>query len=333
MSFSTSFCRLHPRPPRLFLWLMAALFLFSGCKKQAPTTWQGYVEGEYLYIGPDSAGFLDQLTVKQGDRVTSGELLFRMDAERQSAALIEAEMRTSQGLALLEDALLGKRPTEIEALQAQIQQAQASLDLSMKTLARQQQLYKQKVIPAEELDQARAQATEKAKMVQQLKAELATAQQGQREHQVEAASANLKALTAATTQAQHSLSLATQFAPADGLVFDTYFKPGEFVAQGRPILSLLPPENVRIRLFIGEPQVARVKLGATATITMDGAPAPVHGRVTFISPQAEFTPPVIYSRDMREKLSYMVEITPGPEAAQYLHPGQPVDVSLPDVVP
>jgi HlyD family secretion protein len=279
------------------------------------------------------AGMLQSLYVAEGDTVTSGAPLFSMDAARQQAAVREARMKLEQGQALLADARQGKRPTEIAALEADLKQAQAALVLAVKTYERQRTLFQNKTISAQEFDSARSQARQAEEKVTSLRADIATAQQGSREQQITAAEANVKALSAAVARAEWDLSQTTQSAPQAALVFDNFFRPGEFVAAGRPVVSLLPPGRVRARVFLSEKVVGSVELNTSATVSYDGAPAPVTGWISFISPQAEFTPPVIYSREMREKLSFLVEISFDENAATHLHPGQPVDVDIPGVAP
>ena len=321
-----------PRFAHYIIIALAALAL-AGCKEKPPTSLQGYVEGEYLYLAPLTAGYLESLSVEQGDEVTSGKVLFAMDATREKAALAEAEQKLQQAEALLEDARLGKRPTEIAALEAQLRQNQAALELAAKVSARQQKLSEDKLIPTEELDRARADAQQKQQAVNQLKSDLATADLGQRTHQVQAAESNMRAVEASVKQARWNLEQTTQTAPATGQIFDTYFRPGEMVGAGKPVVSLLPPERVRVRVFVSEGQRAAVKAGSRATVRADGLADTLTGSVSFISPHLEYTPPVIYSREMRQKLATMVEISFPPESARRLSPGQPVEVNIEGVVP
>lgn len=307
---------------------IAPTFLAGCTKEKQPDYLQGYVEGEYLYMAPMEAGILQTLNVAQGDTVASGTLLFTMDPTPQREARTEALHKLAQGRELLEDAQEGMRPTEIEALDAQLKQAEAALTLALKTFERQRLLYQDKVISAEELDRARSDARQKQETVQQMRAQLATGRQGDREHQIHSAQDNVKALEAALAKTEWNLQQTSQTAPRDALVFDTYFRSGEFVPAGRPIVSLLPPENVRVRAFVPQGQVGSLATGTSATIFIDGVSEPAKGSVSFISPKAEFTPPVIYSQQMREKLSFMVEISFPPDVAKKLNPGQPVDVDF-----
>ena len=113
-----------------------------------------------------------------------------------------------------------------------------------------------------------------------------------------------------------------------GTVTDTLFVNGEWVPAGAPVVAMLPPANVKVRFFIPESRLGAVKLGQKVSLTCDGCPAPVSAAITFIAPQAEYTPPVIYSKDSRAKLVFLAEARPQPADAAKLHPGQPVDVAL-----
>ena len=163
----------------------------------------------------------------------------------------------------------------------------------------------------------------------QLQADLQTAQTGSREDQIAAAAAAVRALQAALDRADWDLSQMSQAAPAGGLIFDTLYRAGEWVAAGRPVVALLPPENVKVRAFVAEASVGAIHLGDPVSVTMDGVPQPQPGKVSFISPQAEYTPPVIYSEESRGKLVFMVEAVFDAAVAANLHPGQPVDMPLP----
>jgi len=112
-------------------------------------------------------------------------------------------------------------------------------------------------------------------------------------------------------------------------VVDTLFARGEWVPAGAPVVSLLPPANVKVRFFVPEPRLGSVTVGQKVALACDGCAAPIAGTVSFIAPQAEYTPPVIYSKDSRAKLVFLVEARPAPEDAVKLHPGQPIDVTLP----
>ena len=129
-------------------------------------------------------------------------------------------------------------------------------------------------------------------------------------------------------QADWRFAQKQQSAPASGLVYDTYFRPGEWVPAGTPILSVLPPEYMKVRFFVPESELGNVQAGTPLEIRLDGLAAPLSGKVSFVSPQAEYTLPIIYSRENREKLVFLVEGSLSAEHARLLHPGAPVEVRV-----
>ncbi len=129
-------------------------------------------------------------------------------------------------------------------------------------------------------------------------------------------------------QAEWDLSQKRQTAPQAGLIFDTLYREGEWVAAGRPVVALLPPQNIKVRAFVPETQIGAIHINDNVRVFVDGVREPFVGKVSFISPRAEYTPPVIYSRESRSKLVFMIEAVFDPKTAANLHPGQPVDVEF-----
>ncbi len=249
----------------------------AGCSSKSPNEFQGYIEGEYVYVASPLGGALTNLAVHRGEEVKTGQLLFELERGSEAAALDEARKNLSR--------------------------AQANLVLSEAAFARRVQLRKdQGVISAEELDQARAQRD---------------ADQAQVESEI-----------AALDKAQWSFDQKQQFSPANAFVHDTLYRPGEWVAAGNPVVELLPPGNVKVRFFAPQVALPRIKPGQTVSVTFDGGQRAYSATVNYISTQAEFTPPVLYNRENRAKLVYMIEAKFSPADAADLRPGQPVDVRI-----
>jgi HlyD family secretion protein len=258
--------------------LALAAAVFAGCSKQPANEFQGYIEGEYVYVASPLGGALTNLAVARGDEVKTGQLLFRLERGSEAAALDVAKKNLAQ--------------------------AKASLKLSQAEFARREKLRNdQGVISAEELDQARAQR--------------------------DADAARVQSLQAALEKAKWSFDQKQQFAPTNAFVQDTLYRQGEWVAAGNPVVVLLPPENIKVRFFAPETILPKIKPGEAVNVTFDGAPHPYSATVNYISTQAEFTPPVIYSRENRAKLVYMIEAKFSPADAAALRPDQPVDVKIP----
>lgn len=324
----------NPLPPRrrslvLAGGLVTALCWMTSCSQPGSQKLQGYVEGEFVYVASPLPGALEVLKVKRGMQVKAGDALFALECASEKASLEEAAGQLRQAEASWQDVQQGKRPTEIDSLEAQLQQARAALMLSEKELARQEEMARVRgATPPQEVDRARSLREQNQQKVAQLEADLKTAQLGSRSNQVAAAAANVKSMQARLARAEWELSQKSQSAPQAGLVFDTLYREGEWVAAGRPVVALLPPANVKARVFVPEVLLGRIHSGDRAQVTVDGVAPAINGKVSFISPQAEYTPPVLYSQENRDKLVFLVELVFEPESAAKLHPGQPVEVQF-----
>lgn len=313
--------QIHP------LLLITFCCLIAGCGRSESKKIQGYVEGEFVYVASPLAGKLVSLNVQRGGQVKTGDLLFALENTAEQALRDEAERRVEQARNKLEDAKKGKRPSEIESLEAQLAQARSALTFSEAEFLRYERLAKSKAATEEDLEQKRNQRDQDRQNIIHLEAEIKTAKLGSRDDFIAAAEAEVKALTAALAKAEWDLSQKQQAAPQAGLIFDTLYRQGEWVAAGRPVISLLPPANIKVRAFVPEPLIGGIQHGDSVQVRVDGVAEPFTGRVSYISPKAEYTPPVIYSQESRSKLVFLIEIVFDPEAAAKLHPGQPVDVS------
>ena len=309
--------------------LLTAAALLGACSPKADPAWAGYVEGEYVYVAAPIAGALTTLAVQRGDEVKRGAPLFALDDQAERAAREEAAARASGAGAQAADLAKGKREQEIAVVQAQITQARAQAVQASAELARQEALVTQGFVSASRLDDVRAAARQARARVAELEASLRVAQLPARSDERSAAAASTDAARYALDQARWREQQKQQSAPADARVADTFFRAGEWVGAGQPVVALLAPGAVRARFFVPEAELGGLALGQRVELRCDGCPAPVAARVDFIASRAEYTPPVIYSNAQRARLVFMVEARP--EAVQdavRLKPGQPIDVRL-----
>jgi HlyD family secretion protein len=238
------------------------LLVLGSCGDPPKNRFQGYVEGEFVYVASPLAGQLEMLSVQRGQQVTAGQSLFALDETAEKAAR---------------------------------EQIEAALKLSEAELARQEKLLRTGVAATQDLDRARS-----------------TRDQDKRR----------------LTQTDWSFEQKKQAAPKPGLVYDTLFRQGEWIPAGKPVVVLLPPQNIKVRAFVPETRIGSIHYGDAVQVTVDGVKDPFLGKVSYISPRAEYTPPVIYSRESRAKLVFMVESVFDPDVSANLHPGQPVDVEF-----
>lgn len=307
---------------------LVALVAVGACGDHGDSSLQGYAEGEYVRIASPFAAKLIKLPVRRGNHVNAGEPLFTLEQENEVAARREAEERLGNAEAHLADLKKSKRPSEVEAVRAQLEQARAMLKLSEVNMTRQEQLGVSNSVTKETVDDARAKSERDKARVAELEAQVVTVRLAAREDEIRAAEHAAAAARAALAQADWKLAQKTAKAPETGLVNDTNYVPGEWVPAGSPVVSILPPQNIKIRFFISETVLGAVKIGQQVSVRCDGCSTPIMAQVEFISSQAEFTPPTIYSQETRTKLVYLLEAHPAPEAAVGLRPGQPVQVKL-----
>ena len=311
--------------------LVAALSLaavLTACSHRDETGWQGYVEGEYVYLASAQSGTLTRLSVQRGQNVNAATPLFALDAVNESAALQQAQHELAAAEAQLADLHTGRRPPEVRVTEAQLAQARANAHKAALQLARDSAQLKAGGIPQSQLDDSRALAESTAAQVRELQNQVSVAHLPGRSQQIAAQAAQVDAARAAVAQAQWRFDQTRVAAPNAGLVHDTLFRVGEWVPAGNPVVQLLPPQNVKVRFFVSETTLGRLATGRKVTARCDGCVADIPATITFISNAAEYTPPVIFSNDNRAKFVFLVEARPTPGDAPKLHPGQPVEVRL-----
>lgn len=304
------------------------VLLLAGCQPAEEERFQGYIESEPVLVAAQQSGQLSSLAVRRGDAVKAGAPLFSQDQATEAAHVSEAQAQLAQARAQLANLASGKRPPELAVIEAELRDARARRRLSAEQLAREQALVAKGFVSVEALDRARTQLARDEAGIAQMTAQLASARLPGRKDERAAAEAKVAASEAALAQSTIRLEQKSQRAPVAGEVEDVFYRTGEWAAPGQPVVSILPPENIKVRFFVPEPRLGALRTGQTVAVRCDGCPATVPATIRFISPTAEYTPPVLFSEKNRHRLVFMVEAWPAPADAARLHPGQPVDVSL-----
>ena len=309
-----------------------ALFIpifVMGCSQPADDAWQGYIEGEYVLLASPYAGQLEKLYVRRGDAIEAGKPVFALEQESERAARLEAEERLKSAQARLGNLQVPRRPPEIQALRDQLRQAQAARELSRSQLARQERLYKSGFIARSLYDEAKSAFERDNARVAEVQSQLKNAELPLgREEERKGAERDVEAAKAALAQAAWRLEQKSIAAPVSGYVQDTFFVAGEWVPAGRPVASILPPGNVKARFYVPEAALGSINVGKPLEIRCDACAGPIAAKVSYVSAQAEYTPPVLYSKESRTKLRFLVEARPDNPQAAKLKPGQPIDVIL-----
>ncbi|MFI5409221.1 HlyD family secretion protein [Kaistia sp. UC242_56] len=308
-------------------WIVA-LLLLAGCGdggRNAPL--HGYVDADYVLVGAEATGRLTTLSIRRGEPVEAGAALFTLDDRDETAALSQAKAQLAQAKASLADLQTGKRPEEIRVLDAQLADAEASMTVAQKTYDRNRDLSTRAVVAVATLDQSKADLDSARARVEAARENRAVANLPARPDQIAAAEQQVQALAAAVTAAETKLARRSQHASAAGRVEEVYYQVGELVPAGQAVVSLLPEGARKILFYVPEANRSAVHPGQTVRILCDGCAEGLTATVASIATDAEFTPPVIYSKESRAKLVFRVEARPEGDAAR-LDPGQPVDVQL-----
>jgi HlyD family secretion protein len=290
----------------------------------------GYVEGDLLYIAPIEGERLGGLSVEVGDGVEAGAPLFFMETPLLDAQHKEASARLAQmeaQLGNLQAAL--NRPQQVAVLQAAVDRARADLTLSQQNFQRQKTLYAARDVSKATLDNAQAALSRDEAALSGAQRQVDAALLTGRSQEIEGAQAALRQARAQLGQLDIRLARQRLSAPATGVVQDIFFRQGETVNAGQPVLSLLPPQNRKARFYAPQARLAEIKLGRRVKVFCDGCAEGLYAKIFFIAGREEFTPPVIFSDQERDKLVFKIEARME-GAARDLPLGLPLRIRLED---
>lgn len=311
---------------RKFAIILALITLLAGCSKEDQKC-QGYVEGMNIYLAPVYSGRLIESFVERGQHVKKNQLLFKLESNPQQLVVKQNEALVKQSRDVFIDLSMPKRPAEIAVIKAQLDQAIAQLNLAVIRAHRNQTLYDKHAIDKDSVDASVERSRELSALKAQFEAELALAHEGSRKNQIKAQAAQLISLKAKLNQVKWELDQKMISAPDDGVIFDTYYLPGEYVESSRAIASLLTPDNIRIVFFVPAKSLATLAIGEKITFDCEGCAKNNEATIQYISPEAEYVPPLVYSRENSDKLVFRVRASIA--HSQLFKPGQPVIVALP----
>lgn len=307
------------RPILIVLLLAVAVFVawrLLGGRSRAETL-SGYIEAENLYLATPQSGTLAAINAVEGSRVAAGEALFTIDpatltAQGEQAQANEAAARTQ----------IASAAANAQQAQSEVSAALASAERARRDLARLESVRRDDpaAVAGKDIDAARA-------ALREANARVAAAQEtaNARRAQIDVARAQALQASGGRREVAIRVSQLSPAAPSPGRVEDVFYQPGEWVSANQPIVSLIPDDKVKVRFFVPEREIARYKPGRKVSFACDGCAAGLTAVIRFVSARPEFTPPVIFSRDSRDKLVFMVEAYPEKPAG--LNPGLPVDVT------
>lgn len=284
----------------------------------------GYIEGETLYLSAAQPGRVEGLAVRRGQRVAAGTRLFLIEPDQQVAQGQQARAELEAAQAQAEDARLGQRPPEVAILEADLNAAEAAEREARIALNRADQLVRRGIYARVRLDEARAAHQSAAARVTAARNRIEVATLGQRQDQIRAADARVAQARARVSETGARLNTLSPIAPSAGRIEEVFYQRGEYAALNQPVVALIPDDRITVRFFVPEGAVAAYRPGRQVRFRCDGCVDGLTATISYVSPRPEFTPPIIYSREARDRLVFMVEARPANGVA--LVPGLPVDV-------
>ncbi len=289
------------------------------------TLWQGYAEADFVKIGPTQAGLLTKVAVQRGDAIPVGAALFTQDETADRAGRDQAAQLLAQADALLANLEDAGKPTEIAKAAAAEADARALMARTSADLARGEALLPTGTASRQTVDTLRADASSALAKLEAATAELARVRAPLgRTAELAGARAGVAAAKAGLAVAEWRLGQRQMLAPVAGVIADVLARPGETIAAGVPVVSLLPPGNIVVRFFVPEASLATMHRGDQVGLACDHCPPDLAATIAFISQQAEYTPPLIYSEASKAKLVFMIEARPRAAQAALLNPGLPI---------
>jgi HlyD family secretion protein len=319
--------------------------LLAGCR-QEPSANQvrasGYVEATEVRLAPEIGGRIIEIAVDEGDRVNAGDVIARLDPTDTELALRRARAQRDQAVAgqrLLE---AGARPqdirqgeAEIQAVMAEAAGARAELAAAEADLERFESLLRNNAGSRKQRDDAATRAQVAGERVKAIDERLRAAREnmnrlraGARPQEIDAARAAVAAADAQIAAFEKDLAESEFRSPVSGVVTERLAHPGELVAPRTPVLVVADLSHAWVNVFIDEPLVPRLSLGQPATVFTDAGGPGIPGKVTFISPRAEFTPRNVQTAEERSKLVYRIKVTVD-NTSGALKQGMPVEAEIP----
>ena len=307
--------------------LPGAAALVAACAAPAPFA-TGYVEGDFALVAPVEVARIDRLAVDRGARVAAGDLLAQLETRDARIALAQADAALAEAEGRLADLKEGKRPEEIRVIEATLESTRAAAEEADRSMKRLMSLADRGAATRTESDDAVTAAQVAHARMAEAEAQLAVARLPARPDAIAAAAAAVAGARAAQDSARWKLDQRAIHAPAGGVIHDVIRHAGEIAGPDAPVVSLLPDGAVKLRLFVPETAISAIARGSRLQVRCDGCPDGLTATVSYVADGPEFTPPVIYSLENRQKLVYLIEARP--DAGSALKPGQIVDVALPE---
>jgi HlyD family secretion protein len=313
--------------------LILLVMITAGCNSQGYSEdgkiqLSGTVEAREVDLSFQVGGRISQLNIDEGSWVEQGNIIATLDETDLQLALQQTMATANAAQANLEALQAGTRVQELHVAEADLQKAQAQLNYAKAEVKRVSYLVPKKLASAEQLEQTQLQYEIALASMEQAKQNLSLLKEGPRQEDIKRAEQEYVARIEASEITKQQLAYARLISPVTGMVTVRLSEAGEVVAPGQSIVRIAKTSQPWVRAYLNETQLGKVRVGQTAQVKIDGAPDKTFsGKLTFISPVAEFTPKTVETKELRVDLVYRIKVeVENPDGI--LKIGMPVDVLL-----
>ena len=288
--------------------LLLAVAGLSGClQDEARSQLPGYIEADITSVATPVAGTLFQMGVKEGQAVKLGDKLYTLESNREQAQLAEAQARKAQADSQQQNLSKGARKDELDQVRAKLRYAKAQLAQMQTNLKKSETLVKKGFIAEAQVDADRTNVALAQAQVEEARAALRAAKEGARDDEKRAAAAQASAAVAGVAQVEWLLQQKQVTAPVEGVVQEIFVRQGEFAQTGAAVLSILQKDSLRVRFFVPNDLRPRFLPGAQFQVKVSGCEQPLTARTTRVSARPEYTNPLMFGPELRDRLSFLTE--------------------------
>ncbi len=322
--------KIHPSAIARTLAVAVSVLVLAGCDRTGTNLIEstGTIEATEVDIRAEASGKILQLNYDEGDWVKRGDVLAEIDHEKLDHQLAEAKARLAEADARLTLLIKGLRDKEVQRAYESYLESEVLLKDNKREYDRIQRLFDQEVVDRSTRDKTQAAYEAAQKRYEIAKKNYEIAVEGSRREEIDAGRAVKEAVEAQVRLIERQIEDASAVIPIDGVISERYVEFGEFVSMGTLLATVIDLKHVWVMAYISEKNLGKVKLGQPGKIMIDSFPGKEFiGKVTYISPEAEFTPKNIQTKEERVKLVYGVKIE-ADNPDQELKVGMPADAII-----
>jgi len=289
--------------------LIIGFLACSNDKQEGRIEASGTLEAVLVRVAPLASGQIVRLNVREGEDVAKGDVIAVIDDRHIKAQIAQAEAALQAADAALRLVKKGVRREDINALQEQVRQAREAYEQAVRERDRAKRLFEQKAIPQKTYEDAETLVAVREAGLRAAQELFKKARTGARQEEIEMARAQRDQAEAALNLLKERLKDYTVYAPISGTVIQKYVEEGETVGQGQPICTLADLSVLELKVYVKEKDLGRIRLGQDVKVFVDAfEDRAFHGKITYISSQAEFTPKNIQTKEERVKTVYAVKV-------------------------